>query len=154
VRALARLRHHLTRRSLGRGGSRLTAASLLAGLGLAAASPDAGAAGVRQRGTAKARHPHSQTHAKPRIQPRARQAEAHQAPSQTENLVVHGQKRFQAAPVPNQAIHDPAEAMRDPATGTAIGQFGGAYNAANPVPPINPGLRGSDQDPIVTGVQR
>jgi hypothetical protein len=70
-----------------------------------------------------------------------------------ENLVVHGQRRFIPAPVPNQRIHDPADVLRDPSTGTPMGKFGGSYIDANPVPPINPGLQG-DQSPVQVGVQR
>ena len=74
-------------------------------------------------------------------------------PPPAENLVVHGARRYQSAPMPNQAIHDPAEAMRDPATGAPIGRFGHAYMDANPVPPVNPALQG-DQSPVSVGVQR
>jgi hypothetical protein len=70
-----------------------------------------------------------------------------------ENLVVHGQRRFMPAPVPNQEIHDPADSLRDPGTGAPIGQFGRAYMDANPVPPVNPGLKG-DQSPVMVGIQR
>lgn len=58
-----------------------------------------------------------------------------------------------AAPVPNQQIHDPADVLRDPSTGAPMGKFGGSYIDANPVPPINPGLKG-DQSPVQVGVQR
>lgn len=75
------------------------------------------------------------------------------APAPAENLVVHGQKRFSPAPMPNQEIHDPADQLRDPNTGTSMNRFGRAYIDANPVPPINPGLKG-DQSPIAVGVQR
>lgn len=70
-----------------------------------------------------------------------------------ENLIVRGQKRFISAPMPNQQIHDPADVLRDPSTGAPMGKFGGAYNDANPVPQVNPQLRG-DQSPINAGVQR
>ena len=70
-----------------------------------------------------------------------------------ENLVVHGQKRFSPAPMPNQEIHDPADQLQDPSTGAPMGRFGRAYIDANPVPPINPELKG-DQSPIAAGVQR
>ncbi len=75
------------------------------------------------------------------------------APPPTENLTVHGQKRFTPAPVPNQRIHDPADVLRDPSTGTPMGKFGGSYIDANPVPPVNPGLQGG-QSPVQVGVQR
>lgn len=75
------------------------------------------------------------------------------AAAPAENLVVHGQKRFSPAPMPNQEIHDPADQLRDPNTGTSMTRFGRAYIDANPVPPINPGLKG-DQSPIAVGVQR
>lgn len=80
-------------------------------------------------------------------------ASAAAPPPPAENLVVHGQKRFMAAPVPNQQIHDPADVLRDPSTGAPMGKFGGSYIDANPVPPINPGLKG-DQSPVQVGVQR
>ena len=70
-----------------------------------------------------------------------------------ENLVVHGQRRFSPAPMPNQEIHDPADQLLDPNTGASIGKFGRAYIDANPVPPINPELKG-DQSPIAAGIQR
>ncbi len=79
--------------------------------------------------------------------------EARASPPPAENLVVHGQKRFMPAPVPNPRIHDPADVLRDPSTGAPMGRFGGAYIDANPVPPVNPGLTG-DQSPIAAGVQR
>ena len=93
-------------------------------------------------------HAHPAHHAKP---PAA--APVTTPPAPAENLVVHGQKRYSAAPMPNPEIHDPADALRDPATGAAIGKFGHAYMDANPVPPINPELNG-DQSPIAVGVQR
>ena len=74
-------------------------------------------------------------------------------PPPAENLVVHGQRRFSAAPMPDQAIHDPADALRDPATGAPLGKFGGAYIDASPVPPINPALD-NNRSPITAGVQR
>ncbi len=67
--------------------------------------------------------------------------------------MVHGARRYESAPMPNQAIHDPADVMRDPATGAPIGRFGHAYMDANPVPPVNPALQG-DQGPVSVGVQR
>ena len=70
-----------------------------------------------------------------------------------ENLVVHGQRRFTAAPMPNQDIHDPADALRDPATGAPIGKFGRAYLDADPAPPVNPELNG-DQSPVQVGIRR
>ncbi len=72
------------------------------------------------------------------------------APAES-NLVVRG-RRFRPAPMPNQEIHDPAEAVRDPSTGAAIGRFGGAYIDANPVPPVNPGLAGA-QSPVEVGIR-
>ncbi|WP_428391356.1 hypothetical protein [Lichenicoccus sp.] len=74
-------------------------------------------------------------------------------PPTTENLVVHGQKRFLPAPVPNPEIHDPAAALRDSNTGAAIGRFGGAYNDANPLLHFNTGPA-SGQNPIQAGVPR
>ncbi len=113
----------------------LLAAGLLAGLGLTAG--DAAASDHKHR------HP-----------ARPARANAPTAPAPpAENLVVHGEKRFSAAPMPNQAIHDPADTLRDAATGAPIGRFGHAYLDANPVPPVNPGLQG-DQSPIAAGVQR
>ncbi len=112
----------------------LLAAGLLAGLGLAAGGATASA-------NAKHRHP-----------TRPARAPATPVPP-AENLVVHGQKRFSPAPMPDQAIHDPADALRDPSTGAPIGRFGRAYIDANPVPPVNPALQG-DQSPIAAGVQR
>nr|WP_321983522.1 hypothetical protein [uncultured Lichenicoccus sp.] len=85
-------------------------------------------------------------------QPKAPVAAATPAPP-AENLVVHGARRYETAPMPNQAIHDPADVMRDPATGAPIGRFGHAYMDANPVPPVNPALQG-DQSPVAVGVQR
>ncbi len=114
----------------------LLAAGLLAGLGLAAGGSVA---------CGEAKPPPPTRHAP---------ANARAAPvPPTENLVVHGQRRFSPAPMPDQAIHDPAEALRDPSTGAPIGRFGRAYIDANPVPPINPALQG-DQSPIAVGVQR
>ncbi len=110
----------------------LLAAGLLAGLGLAAG-------GAAAWGEQKHRHT-------------TRPARAAPVPP-AENLVVHGQKRFSPAPMPDQAIHDPADALRDPSTGTPIGRFGRAYLDANPVPPVNPAQQG-DQSPIAVGVQR
>ncbi len=114
----------------------LLAAGLLAGLGLAAG-------GAAASGDDRHRHPSRPARASTRAAP---------VPP-TENLVVHGQKRFSPAPMPNQAIHDPADTLRDANTGAPIGQFGRAYLDANPVPPVNPGLQG-DQSPIAAGVQR
>ena len=114
----------------------LLAVGLLAGLGLAAACPAASA-------DDKHRHP-----------TRPARANARAAPvPPAENLVVHGQKRFSPAPMPNQTIHDPADTLRDANTGAPIGRFGRAYLDANPAPPVNPGLQG-DQSPIAAGVQR
>ncbi|TLU72373.1 hypothetical protein [Lichenicoccus roseus] len=100
---------------------------------------------------------HAQTASTPRQQARHPKAPAAAAPATpappAENLVVHGARRYQSAPVPNQSIHDPAEALRDPATGAPIGRFGHAYMDANPVPPINPELNGN-QSPVSVGVQR
>lgn len=119
--------------------ARLCQVGLLAGLAWPAASD---AADSRHRPRAVAAH---QAKA-PARQPAAT------APA-AENLVVHGQKRFSPAPMPNQEIHDPADQLRDPNTGASIGRFGHAYIDANPVPPINPELKG-DQSPIAAGVQR
>ena len=96
-----------------------------------------------------------------RHRPRAATAHHAKAPARqpaatspaAENLVVHGQKRFSPAPMPNQEIHDPADELRDPSTGAPMSRFGRAYIDTNPVPPINPGLKG-DQSPIAAGVQR
>ncbi len=121
---------------------RLCHVGLLAGFAWAATSGAGNAADSRHRQRAAAAH-----HAKaPTRQPAAT------APA-AENLVVHGQKRFSPAPMPNQEIHDPADQLRDPNTGAPIGRFGPAYIDANPAPPVNPGLKG-DQSPIAAGVQR
>ncbi len=117
----------------------LLAAGLLAGLGLAAG-------GVAASADDEHRHP---------TRPPRANARAHRSAPvpPAENLVVHGQKRFSPAPMPDQAIHDPADTQRDANTGAPIGRFGRAYLDANPVPPVNPGLQG-DQSPIAAGVQR
>ena len=120
----------------------LRGAGLLASLIWAIASGAGHAADSPRRPHLPARH-----HVKAADQPPAAPAPA------AENLIVHGQKRFSAAPVPNQEIHDPADQLQDPSTGAPMGRFGRAYIDANPVPPVNPGLQG-DQSPIVVGVQR
>lgn len=121
--------------------SRLRDVGLLASLAWAITSDGGHAADRRHR-------PHAAAHqVKTADRPPATPAPA------AENLVVHGQKRFSPAPVPNQEIHDPGDQLRDPNTGAPIGRFGPAYIDANPVPPINPGLRG-DQSPVAVGVQR
>ena len=120
----------------------LGGAGLLASLAWAAASSAGYAADTPQRPHVPARH-----HVKAAGQPPAAPAPA------AENLIVHGQKRFSAAPMPNQEIHDPADQLQDPSTGASMGRFGRAYIDANPVPPVNPGLQG-DQSPIAVGVQR
>ena len=61
---------------------------------------------------------HAQTASTPRQQARHPKAPAAAAPATpappAENLVVHGARRYQSAPVPNQSIHDPAEAAARP----------------------------------------
>ena len=86
--------------------------------------------------------------------PRHHRPHHHAAPPPTtENLVVHGQKRFLPAPMPNPEIHDPAAALRDPNTGAAIGRFGGAYNDSSPLAHFNTGPV-AGQNPIQAGVPR
>lgn len=134
--------------------NRLLTTALLAGLGWAAAANGSKAANGKHHTHTHTRT-HAHAHARGARQPRA---PAH-VPSAsgpappTENLVVHGQRRFTAAPVPNQEIHDPADALRDPNTGAPIGRFGRAFMDANPVPPVNPGLKG-DESPVMVGIQR
>jgi hypothetical protein len=119
------------------GRNRLLTAGLAAGLGWAAVGNSSKAADGRPR-----LHAHG-----------ARQARAPAQVPPTENLVVHGKRRFSTAPVPDQEIHDPADAFRDPNTGVPLGRFGRAFTDANPVPPVNPGLK-TDESPVMVGLQR
>jgi hypothetical protein len=114
---------------------------MLTGLGLAVTDEGRASSGRRRVPVPIVRHARAHDRVQPVPAPAA------------ENLVVHGQKRFIPAPTPNQEIHDPADALRDPSTGAPIGRFGGAYMDADPVPPINPGLRG-DQDQTPVGIPR
>ena len=117
---------------MGRGLLDLITAGWLAGLGIAASAVP----------TAAAHKPHGHAKPLPAAPPVA---------TPEENLIVRG-RRFRAAPVPNQAIHDPAEALRDPATGAPLGRFGGAYIDASPLPPLIAGPMG-DQSPLDVGAR-